>query len=593
MHFATPWGLLALLSIPAILILYLLKQKHQETIVPSHFLWKQTLAQSQAQKPWQKLKKNLLLFLQLLAAAVLSLALANPVVQGKNRSENYIYVLDTSLSMQARDEAPTRLEAAKAMIRESVQEAPGNAAFTLITMGRRADILVNRATEKNQVLTALSGVEAENGSGNFEEALTLLGLAKEQGESGVYFFTDTVYDFDRLDGQVIYLGQSTGNCAVSLVSPAETTEGLTVLVKVQNFSSDTLQRTVSLYGDDAVLDVEEILLQPGETRDVYFSGLEPAEVLYAKITPEDVLPADDGRYAVLSGGSEHKALLVTDRNLFLEKVLGLMPGLTYYKASEAQGDGYQLYVYDGVLPEELPADGHILLINPTENSLLPVGDTVPISGLHVEDNSFFGGLDAVDFAVSRAKRLTRPTWANVVLSAPETPLILAGTVGEQRIAVIGFDIHDSDLPLKMEFPLLMYQLMDWFFPESVHDMGDLLAGDAVSFHLKPDSSAVWVTTPDDRRIDLAPPFPAKSLEETKAVGVYTLTEEDADGGRTVKPFTVNPGTEGESDLRRTAQEAQAEAKTAGVSGSVSLQKGLLLLLLAILAIEWWVNCRAR
>ena len=81
MHFAQPLlGLLALLAVPIILLMYLLKQKYKEKQVPSLYLWEKVLTQTKAQEPWQKLRKNLLMFLQIAAALLLARSLSH----GKN-----------------------------------------------------------------------------------------------------------------------------------------------------------------------------------------------------------------------------------------------------------------------------------------------------------------------------------------------------------------------------------------------------------------------------------------------------------------------------------------------------------------------------
>lgn len=71
-------GLWFALSIPAILLMYLLKRKFIDTTVPSHLLWDRVLKNIEANRPWQKLQNRLLLWLQLLAAALLVFALLQP-----------------------------------------------------------------------------------------------------------------------------------------------------------------------------------------------------------------------------------------------------------------------------------------------------------------------------------------------------------------------------------------------------------------------------------------------------------------------------------------------------------------------------------
>ena len=596
MHLQNPWGLFALLAIPAILILYLLKRKHPERVVPSLFLWNRAAAQTQAARPWQKLKTSLLLALQLAAAAVLALALSAPVIPGRERVVAGIYVLDTSLSMSAADEKPTRLEAAKAAVREAVRSTPAGTPLSLVVMGSQARIAANGLTDKSAFLTALDSVEAENAGADWEGAATMAALLREQTGGTVAVYTDSVYDFGNLGAEPVYFGKNGGNGAVTLLSLSQPQNGtVTALVRVKSYAGEAQTRTVTLYGDEAALDVQEVTLAPGEEKDLYFSGI-PAEttVYLARLSAGDVLEADDSRVAVQNAASGQKVLLVTRSNVFLEKALGLLDGVTVHTAREAgeSDSGYDLYVYDGVFPQSLPTDGNLLLIDPESNGLFAVGSETEISAVTVRDSSYFGGRSQVDFAVARAKALTTPVWAETILAAPETPLIFAGETGGQRVAVIGFDLHDSDLPLQVEFPMLVAQLESFLAPGAVENQNGLLAGQPVELTLRPDATAARVLTPTGQALTVAPPFPAQSLTNTRAVGVYTLVQENAAGAESRSYFAINPDT-AESDLYRA--ETAETAKTEGVAaaGWISLQMLLLIVLLVLLAWEWWVTCRVR
>jgi 4-hydroxybenzoate polyprenyltransferase len=71
MGFINPAALgLFLLSIP-IVIFYMLRLKRQPMKVSSLLLWQRVLQDQQANAPWQKLRRNLLLLLQLLLLALL------------------------------------------------------------------------------------------------------------------------------------------------------------------------------------------------------------------------------------------------------------------------------------------------------------------------------------------------------------------------------------------------------------------------------------------------------------------------------------------------------------------------------------------
>ena len=69
MPFATPLALLGLLFVPAVVAMYLLRLRRDESVVPSTLLWQRLVADVEANAPWQRLRRSLLLLLQLLLVA--------------------------------------------------------------------------------------------------------------------------------------------------------------------------------------------------------------------------------------------------------------------------------------------------------------------------------------------------------------------------------------------------------------------------------------------------------------------------------------------------------------------------------------------
>ncbi|MGD8603058.1 MAG: BatA domain-containing protein, partial [Anaerolineales bacterium] len=83
MGFLTPAALALAILLPVIIAMYLLKLRRSEQEVASLYLWQRMVQDIEANAPWQKLKSNLLLFLQLLIVAALILALARPFTWGE------------------------------------------------------------------------------------------------------------------------------------------------------------------------------------------------------------------------------------------------------------------------------------------------------------------------------------------------------------------------------------------------------------------------------------------------------------------------------------------------------------------------------
>ena len=157
MRFLNPLGFLALLGIPVIILLYLLKQKYKEQEVSSLFLWKKAQMQSLAQEPWQKLKKNILMFLQLLAVALLAISLSNPYVMGGMQTSHTVFGLDCSLSMQAKDgeNGKSRLEQAKQEIKNKIEQSPDDAVFSIVLLQDNPTIVLSNATDKKNNIAGI------------------------------------------------------------------------------------------------------------------------------------------------------------------------------------------------------------------------------------------------------------------------------------------------------------------------------------------------------------------------------------------------------------------------------------------------------
>src|SRR5580692_9823102 len=124
-HFLNAWtGIIAAsIFIPSLLILYFLKLRRREMPVSSTLLWRKSVLDLQVNSPFQKLRKNLLLLLQLLLLALLLLALARQILNyTPGAGPRTIILIDHSASMSA-DDGPngrTRLEEAKRRAKDLV-----------------------------------------------------------------------------------------------------------------------------------------------------------------------------------------------------------------------------------------------------------------------------------------------------------------------------------------------------------------------------------------------------------------------------------------------------------------------------------------
>ena len=113
MNFITPVALALGITLPIVVIFYLLKVRRHDEEVSSTFLWNDLIRDLAAHEPLQRLRWNLLLLLQLIALAAITLAVARPFSeQAGQKPVQAILLVDGSASMQAQDVKPSRFEKA-------------------------------------------------------------------------------------------------------------------------------------------------------------------------------------------------------------------------------------------------------------------------------------------------------------------------------------------------------------------------------------------------------------------------------------------------------------------------------------------------
>jgi len=175
MEWLTPMTALyaAAVSVPLLLLLYFLKLKRREQVISSTLLWKRAVQDLQVNAPFQRLRRNLLLLLQLLALLSILLALAGPIlslIAGPAR--RYVLLIDRSASMNATDIEPTRLEAAKEQAKVFVESLRSKAFFSwkdesdqtmVIAFDNRAKVMCNFTSDKKQLNRAVEAITPSDG----------------------------------------------------------------------------------------------------------------------------------------------------------------------------------------------------------------------------------------------------------------------------------------------------------------------------------------------------------------------------------------------------------------------------------------------
>jgi hypothetical protein len=417
-HFLNPFAaaVAGAVVIPSLLALYFLKLRRRIMPVPSTLLWRKAVQDLQVNAPFQRLRKNLLLLLQLLLLAALLLALARPILNySPGAGPRTIILIDRSASMSA-DDMPggkTRLEEAKRRARDLVGTLGRNGAAMVIAFDDSAETLAPFTTDVRLLRNVIDSIQPTDRRSKLEAAYQLADAqaAFTAGDSqafrqapDVYLFSDgRMLDSDKatVQGNLHYeqVGTPTaGNIAIVSLSAKRDYQQPTnvqVFARLANFGPEPVNDAqVQLSVDGRVRSSGRVNLLPerfteDQRRQAIAGGFNLRDGIEfptieltssAIVTVEqmnhddDRLQADDSASVIVPPPKIVAVLLVTDGNWFLEQglrsqrlqVLDKMLPQQYHELAQAEGGGkklpkpYDVIVFDrddDLTPEEVPTTG--------------------------------------------------------------------------------------------------------------------------------------------------------------------------------------------------------------------------------------------
>ena len=567
MSFLAPAAAFLALTLPAIIALYFLRIRRPTRVVPALHLWPDQVRDRQANVPWQRLRFSWLLLLQLLAAAVLVAAAVQPVLSaGASLARHSVVLLDVSASMQARDVQPTRLDEAKKEIGAIIDQLGPQDRMTLVAVGPTPRIVASVVGDRDALHRALGDLGPSNGAADLSAALTLAaGLVTPGDDARAYLFSDGIVGPIRTDSSsslpfpVEYhrIGVSGENVGLTSLVVRTGAQSRAAFLHLQNFGQQARSFSLDWRADGKLVDVRQLTLAGGQAQDLVLPVPSDATVVSAHIDGGDVFALDDTVTAVARTPSTFRVLLVTPGNVFLQQAIALRGDVQLdviapadYKSSA----NYAMSIFDrfsppGLAPGLLPTlpNGPFIMIDPPTGSPLAGGPAIGIGRVRATDagDPLLTNVDLNDVHIARSQDLRSDTFGRTLITSLQTPLVL---VRDEpfRQAVFGFDLHESDLPLRIAFPILVQNLSEWILPPSVPSHS-FHPGEPVTLVPETGATSVTVVRPDGSRHALAGGAVA-TFGDTNLVGLYTV--EQVVPGRTDRSwFTVNLFSEQISQLK--------------------------------------------
>ncbi|OLS03273.1 vWA domain-containing protein [Tissierella creatinophila] len=595
MSFYSPLYLILILGLIPLILMYLLKKEHEDIVLSSNYLWDKMLRDMEANKPWQKLRNNLLLILQIILFTLIVLALARPqIFKGSINSDNLIIVLDKSASMKNKDiNGITRFEKAKEEIEDLIKSTKANTKTTLISMDNKPNILISNSRDKSVLKKKLNEIVVNDSSDNIKDTLSIVkALIKDTDNYDLVFFTDKEIDTDIDNLKVNKINEKETNISLDNMSYSKNDKNITALTTVTNHSNREQSFDISIYGDDQILDVQEVKLKAKESRDIYFDNVNKnTNVLKAEIDIEDSLDVDNSRYLVINSDPIKKVLIVSEKgNIFLEKAIGINENIEVYKSNEKLPNdlkGYDVYIFDGKVPKDIPKDGNIVMFNPNNNNLFNVSNGDKNGEIKLINDELFKYVN-LDFYIDKTNVIEKTNWLRPILTLNDKPVIAKGIRDNQKMVVVGFDIRNTDLPLKIDFPIFIQNILDYTLNINTQEKVEVLAGENIDINILPKSKQVNIINPKGEKQKITSP----SYSNTSYKGVYTIEQVTDD--ETLKSYFVsNIDTSKESiDIKETHEgnlvknDNQYKVRT-----GKDIRNLILILALIVISLEWVVYNR--
>ncbi|MCR5692420.1 MAG: BatA and WFA domain-containing protein [Bacilli bacterium] len=562
MSFLFPFALFGLLAIPALIIIYILRNKYKEETAPSTYIWEMAAKLLKRKNPLSRFEHLLALIVQCLAIAVFSIALAHPVFTLEGQADDIVFILDSSSSMGMVHEEKTRFEKGIELIKEKVDGAVNGSTFTLILAEKEPRLVCQNIDDVSRFEMYLDnlGTPSKNATKIADSVALAQNLFSEGKANLCYLATDqncgesVLTNIEWLD-----CSDDEENYSISDLSYKfnEAKTSISFSLALTSYASDK-DLNVTFYYNGQSIGKKIFHCDKGVTlgfvTDNLPTGGYPIESVKAVIEETDGL-MDDNTFTVYANTQQvnTKALIVSSAPTYLKAIFDALK-IQYdvmSPASYSLRPNYDIYVYDSYKPNKLPEIGATMffgLKNSVEGSgFLVSNEVIPdesttLAWTNNEDSNLYKTLTRGigmnrDILLKQYMQYSLVNNFTTVLTANKRPAVFVGRSDfETREVVFNFDLHNSNLPLLYDFVPLMRNLVDYCKPKLLTKF-DYEVGDSVVVNIADEISQILVERPNGEKEPLTfAKGQEQYLYETRFIGEHTLHVTYQDGNTKIVNF---------------------------------------------------------
>ncbi len=582
MIFESLWPLLFLAAVPIVMILYLLKPKGEDYRISSNLLWQKLLKNQQSKTFFEKFIHNILMYVQILIVLLLIVALMSPFIQVNGQSGGRkVLLIDTSASMQhVGEDGKTRLEEAIDAASDYIKTVD-NTRFSLITVDASgAGLHAVDLEDESSLLQVLNSLTCTDGGGDLTTAQglvdTLAGAdAGDLADLMVYTDGNGAGSFEYLrcsgEKELFVMGDPVSNVANEYTVYTQREDGLyDVMVSLKNYSGQEVSLDVSLFDGKDMIALQSKQIGASESAFCLFEGVDwKGDTLSTEISAiffaeqgRDSLEADNTSHAVKTDVNVMKGLLVGDGNTFLEKAYMAITGEGIAKAENdvlSDKNTYNLVIYDKVQPTLSGTVNRMIFGDVQGKSVETLTNVV----LDMTDCDLTAGLSDFHIGVNKAYCFELPEGAKSFLEYEGKCVGYYRDNNGIKEIVAGFDVRESDFPLRAEFPIFLANSMIYLTNTSWLTTNEYYAGEKLA--LQP-----WAE----------PDTELKDYYLTEA-GVYQIGNEEYH-----EQYVVRFQTTTESDGQLSAESVEGKGNLNYQKMKQTLRNVFLVIVLVLLFLEW-------
>lgn len=551
----SPGGLWLLGLLVPLVVLYILKVRRQRLRVASTWLWAVAQRDLLARSPFKRLVPQVPLFLQLLALALLALAASRPSMRGAAIAGDHVaIVVDTSASMAARTpEGITRMQAARKAALDVLRALGPGADAMVVEAAREARIASPLDRDARRLEAAVTRLEAGDVEGNLGRALAIASdrLRQLPGTKRIVVITDrAVADPEALAAvslplDLVDVGGELGNTGITRIDvrsgqdPVTKRDQVQVFVLVAHNGKEPRDVFVTLQQRNVTepLASRKITLAPGERAPVVLT-FEPTPSdagsgILVELSPSDALPTDDRAYARVPAGRKLPVVLAPgDGSPWVKRALLADPdvqllGTTLAALPTASVPQDALVVVHGACPKELPgADLLILDPPPGKCRTAVVGKVIErpaiTSWSEADPRLRFLTLDGID--VEKAHSLETEGPADALVRARDGTLIADVSSPGRTATLVGFDVGDSNWPLRASFVLFVRNVVELARAHRARGItGPARTGEPLTVRVPADVSGIEVEDPAQKKLELPARGGLAVVPEASRAGFYFVS----------------------------------------------------------------------